>query len=50
MPVVVTVLTPDDFQKWVAEQKAALKQPAAAGQESPAAPAQPPRTAQVALQ
>jgi cytochrome c oxidase subunit 2 len=50
MPVVVTVLTPDDFQKWVAEQKAALKQPAAAGQESPAAPAQPPRTAQVVPQ
>jgi cytochrome c oxidase subunit 2 len=47
MPVVVTVLTPDDFAKWVAEQKAALKQPAAAGQESPAEAAQPPRTAQV---
>ncbi len=47
MPIVVTVMTPDDFKKWVAEQKAALKQPAAAGQESPAAGAQPPRTAQV---
>jgi cytochrome c oxidase subunit 2 len=47
MPVVVTVLTPDDFKKWVAEQKAALKPPAAAGQESPAAGAQPERTAQV---
>jgi cytochrome c oxidase subunit 2 len=46
MPVVVTVLTPDDFKKWVADQKAALKQPAAAGQESPATNAQPPRTAQ----
>jgi cytochrome c oxidase subunit 2 len=46
MPVVVTVLTPDDFKKWVAEQKAAVKQPAAAGQESPAAVGQPPRTAQ----
>jgi cytochrome c oxidase subunit 2 len=45
MPVVVTVLTPDDFKKWVADQKAALKQPAAAGQASPAE-AQP-RTAQV---
>jgi cytochrome c oxidase subunit 2 len=47
MPVVVKVLTPDDFKKWVADQKAALKQPAAAGQESPPADAQPPRTAQV---
>ena len=48
MPVVVTVLTPDDFKKWVADQKAALKQPAAAGQETGAPPgAQPPRTAQV---
>jgi cytochrome c oxidase subunit II len=47
MPVVVTVLTPDDFKKWVADQKAALKQPAAAGQERAAPGAQPPRTAQV---
>jgi len=52
MPVVVRVLTPEDFKKWVADQKAALKQPAAAGQESAAAGtaapgAQPPRTAQV---
>jgi cytochrome c oxidase subunit 2 len=38
MPVVVKVLTPDDFKKWVADQKAELKQPAAAGQESVAAP------------
>ena len=43
MPVVVQVLTPDDFKKWVADQKAELKQPAAAGQERAA----PPPTAQV---
>lgn len=30
MPIVVDVKTPDDFRKWVAEQKAALKQAAAA--------------------
>jgi cytochrome c oxidase subunit 2 len=46
MPVVVNVVTPDEFKQWVADQKAALKQ-AAAGQESPAAAVQPPRTAQV---
>ena len=28
MPVVVDVRTPDDFKKWVEEQKAALKQAA----------------------
>jgi len=44
MPIVVEVLTPDDFKKWVADQKAELKQPAAAGEHSVAAP---PRTAQV---
>ena len=44
MPVVVQVLTPDDFKKWVAEQKALAKQPAAAGQESGT---QVPPTAQV---
>jgi cytochrome c oxidase subunit 2 len=44
MPVVVQVLTPDDFKKWVADQKADLKQPAAAGQEGAAAA---PPTAQV---
>jgi cytochrome c oxidase subunit 2 len=44
MPVVVQVLTPDDFKKWVAEQKALAKQPAAAGQESGTLP---PPTAQV---
>jgi cytochrome c oxidase subunit 2 len=41
MPVVVDVRTPDDFKKWVEQQKAALKQ-AAGG-----APAQPSRSAQV---
>ena len=40
MPVVVDVRTPDDFKKWVEEQKAALKQASA-----PAADA--PRSAQV---
>ena len=44
MPIVVQVLAPDDFKKWVAEQKAQLKQPAAAGQDSGA---RPPPTAQV---
>jgi cytochrome c oxidase subunit 2 len=42
MPVVVDVRTPDDFKKWVEDQKAALKQAAA-----PAADA--PRSAQVLL-
>jgi cytochrome c oxidase subunit 2 len=41
MPVVVDVRTPDDFKKWVEEQKAALKQAAAP------APDAPPRSAQV---
>src|SRR6202046_4627811 len=40
MPIVVDVRTPDDFKKWVEEQKAALKQASA-----PAAA--PPRSAQV---
>src|ERR1700678_2248377 len=40
MPIVVDVRTPDDFKKWVEEQKTALKQAAA-----PAA--DPPRSAQV---
>jgi cytochrome c oxidase subunit 2 len=48
MPIVVDVRTPDDFKKWVGEQKAAVKQaalPAPAG--APAAvPAAPPPTAQ----
>src|SRR6202166_1416166 len=53
MPIVVDVRTPDDFKKWVAEQKAAAK-PAVAhsGQagEPPAGPPRdgaPPRPAQV---
>jgi cytochrome c oxidase subunit II len=40
MPVVVDVRTPDDFKKWVDEQKAALKQ-------ASTAPADAPRSAQV---
>jgi cytochrome c oxidase subunit II len=40
MPIVVDVRTPDDFKKWVVEQKAALKQAAASAAEAP-------RTAQV---
>jgi cytochrome c oxidase subunit II len=45
MPIVVDVRTPDDFKKWVDEQKAAMKQAAAPGaQPSSAAP---PVTAQV---
>jgi cytochrome c oxidase subunit II len=40
MPIVVDVRTPDDFKKWVEEQKAAVKQASA-----PAA--DPPRSAQV---
>jgi cytochrome c oxidase subunit II len=44
MPIVVDVRTPDDFKKWVEEQKAASKQAAAASSNAPAAP---PSTAQV---
>ncbi len=44
MPVVVDVRTPDDFKKWVEEQKAAAK-PAAAATTAPAISAPP--TAQV---
>jgi cytochrome c oxidase subunit II len=40
MPIVVDVRTPDDFKKWVEEQKAALKQAAAPAVD-------PPRSAQV---
>ncbi len=36
MPVVVDVRTPDDFKKWVEEQKAALKQAAAPAAAAPA--------------
>jgi cytochrome c oxidase subunit 2 len=45
MPVVVDVRTPDDFKKWVTEQKAAVKLAAAAATAAPAG-ATPP-TAQV---
>jgi cytochrome c oxidase subunit II len=45
MPVVVDVRTPDNFKKWVEEQKAAMKPAAAAATAAPAA-ATPP-TAQV---
>jgi len=44
MPVVVEVRTPDDFKKWVAEQKAAIKQ-AAAGTAT-GAPAEQPSASQ----
>ncbi len=40
MPIVVDVRTPDEFKKWVTEQKAALKQAAAPTAETP-------RTAQI---
>jgi cytochrome c oxidase subunit 2 len=45
MPIVVDVRTPDDFKKWVEEQKAALKQAAAPGAATPVAA--PPRSAQL---
>src|ERR1700734_788704 len=41
MPIVVDVRTPDDFKKWVEEQKAAVKQ-AAAPNGQPATPNGPP--------
>jgi cytochrome c oxidase subunit 2 len=52
MPVVVDVRTPDDFKKWVEEQKAALKQaatppPAPAPLPVAGSDAAPPKTAQV---
>jgi cytochrome c oxidase subunit 2 len=55
MPIVVDVRTPDDFKKWVEDQKAAVKQAAAHdGQPQGAAPLDspprdvtPPRAAQV---
>src|SRR5277367_2999261 len=48
MPVVVDVRTPQDFKKWVDEQKAAVKQAAVAPapSDAPATPAAPPPTAQ----
>ncbi len=47
MPVVVDVRTPDDFKKWVDEQKAAMKQAATPPSVSPATATAPPATAQV---
>jgi cytochrome c oxidase subunit 2 len=48
MPVVVDVRTPDEFKKWVAEQKAAIKQAEAPTPATPAvADSAPPATAQV---
>ena len=44
MPVVVDVRTPDDFKKWVEEQKAQLKQAAAPATDAPGA--ETPRSAQ----
>jgi heme/copper-type cytochrome/quinol oxidase subunit 2 len=35
MPVVVDVRTPDDFKKWVEEQKAQIKQAAAPATDAP---------------
>jgi len=46
MPIVVDVRTPDDYKKWVAEQKAAAAAPPATPAALPPAPA-PARTAQV---
>jgi cytochrome c oxidase subunit 2 len=46
MPIVVDVRTPDDFKKWVEEQKAAVKQAAAPSGQAPALEGQPPRSAQ----
>jgi cytochrome c oxidase subunit 2 len=45
MPIVVDVRTPDEFKKWVEEQKAAVKQAATPAALSP--DAAPPATAQV---
>jgi cytochrome c oxidase subunit 2 len=46
MPIVVDVRTPDDFKKWVEEQKTAVKQAAAPNGQPPALEGQPPRSAQ----
>ena len=43
MPVVVDVRTPDDFKKWVAEQKAAAKPAVAQSGQAGEPPAGPPR-------
>jgi cytochrome c oxidase subunit 2 len=42
MPIVVDVRTPDDFKKWVGEQKAAIKQAALPAPAAPVAAAPPP--------
>src|SRR5580700_9887696 len=47
MPIVVDVRTPDDFKKWVEEQKAAVKQAAAPAAPAASTDAAPPATAQV---
>jgi cytochrome c oxidase subunit 2 len=47
MPVVVDVRTPDDFKKWVDEQKAAALTAQAAARDAPRADASPPPSAQV---
>jgi cytochrome c oxidase subunit 2 len=50
MPIVVDVRTPDDFKKWVEEQKAAVKQASAQGSQpalSISSDNAPPRSAQV---
>jgi cytochrome c oxidase subunit 2 len=47
MPVVVDVRTPENFKKWVDEQKAAIKQAALPAGAPLAAPASAPPTAQV---
>src|ERR1700676_351479 len=43
MPIVVDVRTPDDFKKWVAEQKAAAKPAVAQSGQAGEPPAGPPR-------
>jgi cytochrome c oxidase subunit 2 len=46
MPIVVDVRTPDDFKKWVEEQRAAVKQAAAPSGQPPALESPTPRSAQ----
>src|ERR1700734_2154653 len=45
MPIVVDVRTPDDFKKWVEEQRAAVKQAAAPSGQPPALESPTPRSA-----
>ena len=47
MPIVVDVRTPDDFKKWVGEQKATAKPAATAADGAPAPVSAAPATAQV---